>query len=65
MKPKTIKQFIKQCANLADTDFDSLKGRKNITEQDEYDLKYIRAEIQNGLGDMMDLLQKFKIDYKP
>lgn len=51
------------CIEICNTDFDSIKGIKDLTEEELLSLGYIRAEVQNELGENPLLLEKFKLKY--
>lgn len=61
MKPKTVKSFLKMCLELSDVDRDELKSIGNITEEEYSKLGEIRAAIQNELGEIPHLLERFKL----
>jgi len=63
MKPKTVKSYLKKCLEIAYMDRDELKGIFSLS-QDEYRmLGDIRAGVQNDLGEMYELLEKYKLKY--
>ena len=62
--PKTVKSFLKICLEIAHTNRDDLKGYDKLTNEEYSMLGYIRAGIQNDLGEMGDLLEKYGLKYK-
>lgn len=49
------------CLELSDVDRDELKSIGNITEEEYSKLGEIRAAIQNELGEIPHLLERFKL----
>lgn len=60
-KPKTVKSFLKILLELSDVNRDDLKGIVKLTEEEYYKLGEIRADIQNNLGEMSELLGKYNL----
>ena len=63
-KPKTVKAFLKILIELCDVDRGELKGFEKLTEEDYDKIGEVRAGIQNDLGEMDELLEKFKLKRK-
>lgn len=61
---KTVKSYLKMCLQISNTDMDSLKGIRSLTKKEIFSLGYIRAEVQNELGENPELLSKFNLEYK-
>lgn len=53
--PKTVKSFLKKCLEIAHTNRDDLKEYRKLGD--------LRAGIQNDLGEMGDLLEKYGLKY--
>lgn len=61
--PKTVKSFLKTCLEIAHTNRDDLKGYDKLTDEEYRKLGDLRAGIQNDLGEMGDLLEKYGLKY--
>ncbi len=62
-QPKTVKAFLKICLEIANTNRDDLKGISALTEEEYSTLGYIRAAVQNDLGENSDFLAKYNLKY--
>ncbi len=63
MKPKTVKSFLKMCLEIAYTNRDDLKGEHKLTKEEYLKLGEIRAVVQDGLGEIPELLNKNGLKY--
>lgn len=52
------------CLAIAETNFGELKGFETLTPEQQYQIGIIRADVQNELGDMGDLLKRNKLKYQ-
>lgn len=57
-KPKTVKGYLKLLIGIAN---DSVHDLKNITEEEKDAIAAIRADIQNQLGEMTEILKDHKL----
>lgn len=63
MKPKTVKSFLQKCLDVAHSNRDDLKGIEKLSQEDYSRLGDLRAGLQNDLGEMEDILKKYKLKY--
>jgi len=60
---KTVKSYLKMCIEISNADLDSLKGTEKLTAKELLTLGYIRADIQNELGENQVLLSQFNLEH--
>lgn len=64
MEVKTVKSFLRMCLELSYVNRDALRDIGKITESEYMALGEIRAAIQNELGELPELLEKFNLKYE-
>ncbi len=61
--PKTIKSFLKMAIVLANAPTHGLPGSKKLTEKEVYDVAILSVVLQNELGQMDTILEKYNLKY--
>lgn len=60
--PLTYKSFLKLLIQIAEHGND-YKGEEKMTHKEYLEVGSLIADIQNGLGEMTELLEKFNLKY--
>lgn len=63
-KPKTIKSLLKASIQLANAPIDGIPGSGKLTENELKCLYHLVACVQNELGEMSEILEKFELKYQ-
>lgn len=62
-KPKTIKSLLSTAISLATVPIYPLKGINKLSEKDKRRVSELTVSIQNDLGEMNDILEKYNLKY--
>ena len=62
-KPQTVKSLLSACVTIANTPTIGIIGSKKLTKDEESSVAELTVILQNKLGEMDDILDKFNLKY--
>lgn len=62
-QPQTVKAYLKACLIVANTSIIGMRGESKLTDEERSTIGALSADIQNDLGEMDEILQKFNLSY--
>ncbi len=65
MKPKSLKGFLAALVNIADSAVSDLQGSDKISSGDFHRIVSVLAALQNELGDISDILERYGMSWPP
>lgn len=60
---KTVKSFLNSAIIMANTPIVNLKGINKLTDKEQRKIGELTVILQNDLGELEDLLRKYKLKY--